>query len=133
MDLAKLDLVEHANGSQRMTVNHPVTGDELTTSNGDAVYIEVLGADSSKMRAEMSDRARKQIAKRNSTINTIEEAEKASSELLASIIVTWYGIEENGEPIECTRENIIRVLTKYSWLRLQIDAFVSNRANFFKA
>lgn len=133
MDLAKLNLVEFANGSQKMRVVHPVTGDILTTNNGEEVYIELLGADSSKMRSEMSDRARKQIAKRNSTISTIEEAEKASSELLAAITVSWFGIEENGQFLECTKENAIAIYTKYSWLRLQVDAFVSDRANFYKA
>lgn len=133
MDLAKLNLVEFANGSQKMNVVHPITENELLTSDGQQVYIEVLGADSSKMRDEMSARARKQMAKRSNQILTLDEAEAASAELLAAITVNWFGIEENGVALECTKENAIMIYKKYSWLRLQVDSFVSDRANFYKA
>lgn len=134
MDLSTLNLVEHANGSQRMEVMHPITGDNLLTSDGQKVYIELLGSDSTRMRTEMSDRARKQMAKRNANqIMSMDDAEKASAELLAAITVNWFGIEENGQVLECTHENIVAVYTKYSWLRLQADAFASDRGNFFKA
>jgi len=133
MDLSTLNLVEHANGRQLMTVMHPISGEPLMTSDGQEVFIELLGADSSVMRSEMSDRARKQMTKRTNTVLSLDEAEKASAELLAAVTVSWFGLEESGQKIDCTRENVVAIYTKYSWLRLQVDAFVSDRANFFKA
>lgn len=134
MDLAKLDLVEHANKGAVMEVMHPITGENLLDREGRAVTITLLGADSSQMRNEMSDRARKQLAKKQTKqIMSIDDAESASAELLSAITVSWSGIEENGEPIQCNRENAKTIYTKYSWLRLQVDSFVSDRSNFFKA
>lgn len=133
MDLAKLDLTEHANNGATMDVMHPITGEQLLDANGFPVTVTLLGADSTKMRQEMSDRAKRQLAKKPQSIQTIDEAEKLSAELLATITVGWSGFVENGEAIECNRENAIRLYTKYSWLRQQIDAFTTDRANFYKA
>lgn len=134
MDLAKLDLVEHANKGAVMEVMHPITGENLLDREGKAVTITLLGADSSQMRNEMSDRARKQLAKKQTKqIPSIDDAESASAELLSAITVSWSGIEENGELIQCNRENAKTIYTKYGWLRLQVDSFVSDQSNFFKA
>ena len=133
MDLSKLDLTEHANSGAIMDVMHPITGEQLLDQNGNAVTITLLGADSTKMRQEMSDRAKKQLASKNKPINSIDEAEKLSAELLATITIGWSGMFENGEPVECTKENAVRIYTKYAWLRQQVDAFTTDRANFYKA
>ena len=133
MDLAKLDLTEHANNGATMDVMHPITGEPLLDANGFHVTVTLLGADSTKMRQEMSNRAKKQLASKNKPVNNIEEAEKLSAELLAVITVSWSGITENGQEIECNRENAINVYKKYSWLRQQVDAFTTDRANFYKA
>lgn len=133
MDLAKLDLTEHANNGATMEVVHPITNEKLLDSNGFPVTVTLLGADSTKMRQEMSDRAKRQLAKKQQSVRTIDEAEKLSAELLATITVGWSGFTENGEVIECNRENAIRLYTKYSWLRQQVDAFTTDRANFYKA
>ena len=133
MDLAKLDLTEHANNGATMDVMHPITGEPLLDANGFPVTVTLLGADSTKMRQEMSNRAKKQLASKSKPVNNIEEAEKLSAELLAVITVSWSGITENGQEIECNRENAIKVYTKYSWLRQQVDAFTTDRANFYKA
>mgnify|MGYP003620955818 FL=1 len=134
MDLAKLDLTEHANNGAVMDVLHPISGELLKDSGKNNVTITLLGSDSTQMRDAMSNRAKQQLAsKKPNQITTIDEAEQASAELLASVVVSWSGIEENGQPIECIHRNVVATLKKYSWLRLQIDQFVSDRSNFFKA
>jgi len=133
MDLAKLDLTEHANSGAELEVLHPITGENLLDDNGEKVVITLLGADSTKMRGAMSDRARKQLSQKKAQVMSLDQAEETSSELLSAITIGWRGFVENGEVIPCTEENAKRLYTKYAWLRLQVDAFVSDRANFFKA
>mgnify|MGYP003462676163 FL=1 len=134
MDLAKLDMTEHANNSATLEVLHPITGEFLTDNAGNVVTIDLLGSDSTKMRNAMSARARKQLAqKKPNQITTIDDAERASAELLAEVVTGWHGVEENSTVLECTKDNVVYILTKYSWLRLQVDQFVSDRSNFFKA
>lgn len=134
MDLAKLDMTEHANNGAILEVLHPISGEFLTNESGEKVTLTLLGSDSTQMRNAMSSRAKKQLAtKKQMSITTVDEAEKMSAELLASVVVSWTNVEENGEKLECNKENAVHVLTKYSWLRLQVDQFVSERSNFFKA
>lgn len=134
MDLAKLDLTAHANNGAVLDVLHPISGERLKDSDNNNVTITLLGSDSTQMRTAMSARAKQQLnSKKPNQITTIDEAEQASSELLASVVVAWNGIEENGVVLECNPSNVVGVLKKYSWLRLQIDQFVSDRSNFFKA
>lgn len=133
MDLAKLDLTEHANVGSVMEVLHPITGELMLTTNGEPVTITLLGADSTKMRQEMSNRAKKQLAAKSRQISSVDEAEKMSAELLATITVDWFGLSENGSEIVCNYDNAVGVYKKYSWLRQQVDAFTTDRANFYKA
>ena len=129
MDLAKLDLTEHANNGATLEVLHPISGEILLDKNKNPVTIELLGSDSTQMRNAMSSRAKKQMSsKKQAQITTIDDAE-----LLAAVVKNWSGIEENGTELACTPENVMHILTKYSWLRLQVDQFVSERSNFFKA
>lgn len=133
MDLAKLDLTEHANHGAIMDVIHPITGEQLIASDGTPVTITLLGADSTKMRQEMSSRAKKQLATKSRQISSVDEAEKMSAELLATITIDWCGLSENGSEIACNYDNAVGVYKKYSWLRQQVDAFTTDRANFYKA
>lgn len=133
MDLSKLDLTEQANNGAIMDVMHPITGEQLFSESGSPVTITLLGADSTVMRQEMSNRAKKQLASKNKSVGSIDEAEKLSAELLATITVDWSGISENGIEIEYSRENAIAIYMKYSWLRQQVDTFTTDRANFYKA
>jgi hypothetical protein len=133
MDLAKLNLTEHANQGATMEVFHPITNEKLLDNNGYPVTITMLGADSTKMRQAMSDRAKRQLSKKQQQIQSIDDAEKLSAELLATITIAWSGMTENGESIECNAENAVRLYTQYSWLRQQVDAFTTDRANFYTA
>ena len=88
MDLATLNLTEHANNGATLEVLHPITGDVLRDKNGQAVTICLLGSDSTPMRNAMSARAKQQLnSKKQNQITTIDDAEQASAELLAAIVV----------------------------------------------
>lgn len=131
MDLAKLDLTVSADEGSEMVVRHPITGADLLDRNGEVVKIVLLGSDSSALREEMKARARKQLNRK--TKIDIDEAVKSSAEMLAVCTLSWSGIEENGEMLTCDKETATRIYLKYPWLREQVDAFVSDRENFYKA
>jgi hypothetical protein len=42
------------------------------------------------------------------------------------------GFEENGKPIKCSKDAAKDLMTRYPWLRKQIDAAVDEDANFLQ-
>ncbi len=52
-------------------------------------------------------------------------------ELLRDVIVLdWRNFVENGEPLECTKENVERVVRQYDIVRVAIEQQSQRRANF---
>lgn len=123
MDLKNLDVRAAADEGAELVLEHPVTGDPL-----EGVAIRVLGADSSAYR-----RAVKRIAERRHGKKrvSLDDMERQASELMAAVTVSWRNIEVDGEAIDCTEENAIRLYTDYPWIREQVDRFIADRANFF--
>lgn len=134
MDLATLNLTPSADAGAQMTVMHPVTDEPLLTTDGDEVTIQLVGSDSTVMRDEMKRRATKFLNKKQSRKRIdVDESIRESAETLAACTTGWFGISENGALVPFTRENVVRIFMKYDWLRQQVDNFVSERGNFFKA
>ena len=51
----------------------------------------------------------------------------------AKLIVKSHGLMENGQELDMTNPEVaVDVLTRFSWLREQIDEFVTDRGNFYK-
>lgn len=132
MDLNTLDLTVAADSGATMEVRHPVT-DEVLVHDGKPVTIDLLGSDSSVLRDAMKTRARKQLRAKKSPNFDIEEAERAGCELLATCTTGWYGLSENGVLIQFSKEKATELYLKYQWLRKQVDDFINDRENFYKA
>lgn len=132
MDLNNLDLTVSADAGSVMEVRHPVT-DEVLMHEKRPVTITLLGSDSSVLRDAMKARARKQLRAKKAVNFDIDEAERAGCELLAVCTTGWYGFTENGVAIEFSKENAIDLYMRYNWLRKQVDEFINDRENFFKA
>jgi len=130
MDLSSLDMTKFADEGATLEILHPATLEPLL-HNGEPVTITLLGQDSSVFRAEIQRRAKAQMNKRQKI--DIDKVAGDSADLLAVLTVNWYGIEEGGKELECNRENAKGVYEKYGWLRQQVDEFIGDRANFFKA
>ena len=45
-------------------------------------------------------------------------------------IITWKGLEEDGKPVEFSKEAAQRVMTEHSWIREQVLEEGNNAANF---
>jgi hypothetical protein len=137
MDLAKLDTVSGANKGFEVQLYDPGS-----TANLD-IFVEVLGRDSAEWRRLNADHQRRRIAKmtKGGTFRmgslSLEEIERESIELLASCTKSWRDGDKktltiNGEEIPFSKEAAIRVYTAYPWIFEQVDAAVTDRANFIK-
>lgn len=134
MDLSRLDTRERAETGEKMTVENPATGETVKDDAGNPVTITLLGNDSTAMRRRQNDLTNEILKKgfRPKSI-TAEKTEENRLETLAIATIAWSGIELDGQVLECTRENAVKLYTRLPWLRDQADAFVGDRANFIKA
>ena len=133
MDLASLDFGKNPEITAVMNVIHPITGEEMFQEDGTHVTVTLLGMESSIAKRIIKARAQKQLNKRNQKVD-LDEAREFTISLQAKLITASQGLTENGQDLDLTDQaTAIDVLTRYSWLREQIDEFIADRANFYKA
>lgn len=133
MDLANLDFGKNPEITAVMTVIHPITGEEMFQEDGTPVTVTLLGMESSVAKRVTKARAQKQLNKRNQKVD-LDEAREFTISLQAKLITASSGMKENGVDLDLTDQaTAIDVLTRYNWLREQIDEFITDRANFYKA
>ncbi len=132
MDLAGLDFSEKSENFADMIVIHPVTQEEMIGPDGEFVTITLLGMESAVAKRMTKARAQKQLNARKNKID-IDEARAFTTSLQAKLIVKSHGLMENGQELDMTNPKVaVDVLTRFSWLREQIDEFVTDRGNFYK-
>lgn len=128
MDFSKIDLAGNADRGADCHIDHPVTGEPLYTAEGKPITIRVVGQDSREFRGALSAISEKKRGK-----VTLESAEANAVELIAKAVTGWHGIQWEGADLPCTHENVRMFLTKFPPIRAQLDAFIADRANFFRA
>ena len=132
MDLAGLDFSAKSENFADMIVIHPVTQEEMIGPDGEFVTITLLGMESAVAKRMTKARAQKQLNARKNKID-IDEARAFTTSLQAKLIVKSHGLMENGQELDMTDPSVaVDVLTRFSWLREQIDEFVTDRGNFYK-
>lgn len=129
MDFKTLDVTAAANAGALLQITHPATGEDL-----EGTTITLLGQDSDTYRKEVKRRAEQSLngKGRNKKID-LDEAQRKGAETLAKLTTGWTGFEEGKKEVECTFENAVRMYLEYPWLREQVEAFISDRANFIKS
>ena len=133
MDLSGLDFGQQSENVADMIVVHPVTQEEMYTEDGQPVTITLMGMESAVAKRMTKARAQKQLNSRKNKVD-IDEARSFTISLQAKLITKSFGLKENGVDIDLTdNDTAVDVLTRFSWLREQIDEFVTDRANFYKA
>ncbi len=133
MDLANLDFGKNPEITAVMAVIHPITGEEMFQEDDTPVTVTLLGMESSIAKRITKARAQKQLNKRNQKVD-LDEAREFTISLQAKLITASQGLTENGQDLDLTdHATSVDVLTRYSWLREQIDEFITDRANFYKA
>ena len=138
MDLGKFDLKKSANKGGKCYLKSPADGKtELP------VFFNVLGRDSDAYRKTFNEVQRKlmndKITGKKVDDKSFEESEIEDVEFLANLVTGW-GETEDGKDsatilidekkLKCDYDNVVKVLTQYTWIREQISSFMWNRANF---
>jgi hypothetical protein len=99
--------------------------------------ITLLGQDSKVYR-------KIQLAKQQAALNRISKGKRAvdldaeklaedSVDDLVKLTVAWTGFTLDGAALDCTPENVKRVYTEWAWIKEQVQEFVADRSNFFRA
>jgi hypothetical protein len=121
--------------TNKLTLYHPVTDEPLVDDEGNSMWIEVYGLDSSKYKQVLHDQTNRRLQKAQRSgsraVVTAEQQESMALDLLAKCTKNWH-IILNGETPGCTEENARDLYSKYPWIRDQVDAFVHDRKAFLK-
>ena len=132
MDLSTIDTTETANEGAVLELRGPDDA-PLFTKDGAPVTITLLGKDSDVYTRVVNANANRHLNQRGKPKRSIEGAKAEGVSLLAKCTTAWSGIVVEGETLDCTYENAVKLYSRFSWIMEQVDEFVADRANFTKA
>jgi hypothetical protein len=121
--------------SGRMLVVHPATKEPLVDGEGRQAYIDLHSADSDAARKWRHALTNKRIEAKVSRVLTAEEAEREQLAFLAAMTTGWYLLDPEGQPLDVpfTTADAADLYREVPWLRDQVDIYLGDRANFWKA
>lgn len=110
-----------------LTINHPQSGAPTATR------IKLASPDSEHFR-----RADRRIKNRNNAAMmkgrrqiTQEMMEASSLDLLAAVTLDWENVRRSGADLPFSEEEARKLYEEKPFIREQVDAFASDRVNFF--
>lgn len=106
---------------------HPKTGEEL------GIAIKVAGPDSDRQKKARNAINNERLRMSRNKRLTAAELEADALKITAASIISWAGVIENGVTLELTPENTTAILTRYPFIREQLDSAVGDRAGFIKS
>lgn len=106
-------------------ITHPKTGEPL------GIIVKVAGPDSKKQKKARSAVLQDRIDKKIRRI-TGDQLEAEAISMTASSIISWSGIEIDGKAVEFSADNAVMVLTRWPFIREQIQSVSDDRSNFIK-
>lgn len=117
-----------------LTSLFPIAADlAITLPSGEetGIVFKVLGQDSTAFRKGAKAMA---SAFQQDDKPTPDVMERINNEIYAGCIVSWSGLEENGAPLAYSPEKALELIAKpeLTFIREQVEAFVSKRAQFFR-
>ena len=122
IDLASLDLGSFAEQGSALELEHPLEGTPI------GVKIYLIGAESKKFKEAMNEGLRR--ARKSKAEMTVDQADLETSKTLAAVTTGWENVIWEGQPLEFSKENAIMLYRERSWIREQVDSYVSNVKNF---
>lgn len=114
---------------------NPITRQPLRDGDGNEAFISLYSVDAEPARQHRLEASRRRLNTRGTV--SPEELEADSVALLAALTAGWHLVALDGSPIdvpfsaEAARE--LYAEPSLAWIREQVDAFASSRANFGKA
>ncbi|TPK42636.1 MULTISPECIES: hypothetical protein [unclassified Mesorhizobium] len=120
-DLSTLDAMQER---QNEGVEFPIM-DAARQDTG--IRIKVAGPDSDTQR-KARDAVMQRMINAGNDVRTLEDRQRDNIAILAAAVLDWTGIHRKGEPVECNRDEVVSLLTRYPVVRDQIDIYASTRA-----
>ena len=133
LNLSVLNVSEVSESGIDIELVHPATGEGLDA------WVRVRGKDSRtvqnharKVVNDMQKREKIAKGKNKDADLSIEELEMLAVERAVVRIISWRGIEEDGQPVPFTVENATRVLKDNPWIREQVLENSDDLTGFFR-
>ena len=133
LNLSVLNVSEVSESGIEIELVHPATGEGLDA------WVRVRGKDSRtvqnharKVVNDMQKREKIARGKNKDADMSIEELEMLAVERAVVRIISWRGIEEDGQPVPFTVENATRVLKDNPWIREQVLENSDDLTGFFR-
>lgn len=137
-DLSKFDTATLADKGAPINIVSPL-GDVVIGSDGNPVQFFVLGQDSKKFKADISEarrQAQAQTKTNNKKTKSPEEEEAEAIVRIAGYTVGWTNnFELDGDKFPFSQENAVKLYSdaRFQWIYEQINRQIMNRANFLQA
>ena len=133
LNLSVLNVSEVSESGIDIELVHPATGEGLDA------WVRVRGKDSRtvqnharKIVNDMQKREKIAKGKNKDADMSIEELEMLAVERAVIRIISWRGIEEDGQPVPFTVENATRILKDNPWIREQVLENSDDLTGFFR-
>ena len=133
LNLSVLNVSEVSESGIEIELVHPATGEGLDA------WVRVRGKDSRtvqnharKVVNDMQKREKIAKGKNKDADLSIEELEMLAVERAVVRIISWRGIEEDGQPVPFTVENATRILKDNPWIREQVLENSDDLTGFFR-
>ena len=133
LNLSVLNVSEVSESGIEIELVHPATGEGLDA------WVRVRGKDSRtvqnharKVVNDMQKREKIAKGKNKDADMSIEELEMLAVERAVIRIISWRGIEEDGQPVPFTVENATRILKDNPWIREQVLENSDDLTGFFR-
>ena len=133
LNLSSLMPQEQKEMTSVLHLKHPVTNELLELEDGSPLTIELMGMESAVAKNIVKARSQKMMNSRKGLKLDIDEAMSFNANLLSKLTVGWTNISDDDTMIEFSKAAAHDLYMKHSWLRDQVDEFVTDRENFFKA
>ena len=105
-------------------------GDPYLAADGTESTFTVVGAESKRYRDAKLAHQRKMFKRaRSGRTITPEEANLDAQRLAAAAVIAWHGWEDGTKALECTRDNVLKVLA-YDHIFDQVGAMIQGHAVF---
>lgn len=128
-DFATRDVAAKAEEGAELEVLDPVTSEAV------GVYITLAGADSVVHRKAVANISKRRFNNQKGFRNKgfdPERMEAESIEILAACTLGWKGVTLEGVPLPCSRDNAIKMYTRFPWLREQVEQFIGDRSAYLQ-
>jgi len=133
MDLSSFEgLAQGFEEGVDVEILHPTTGAKT------GLVVRVASYQSERVKRiqrRLANEALKEQKRNPRKVTKVEEAEEKAHDIIVAAVISWEGFELGGKPLECTPENVRKVVSNPDlwFIAEQIDKAADDQAAFIKA